>query len=157
VDEPVDEPERAGAERAGAASAGNRTVPHTADMALEAWAPTKDECVAQAARALVGGFAELADATPRDRAVVGVTIDHASDDDLLVSVLDEVIYQAEVHGRVPVEISVCSSEGRAGVRFETVPIAEITIVGAVPKAVSLHELRFGPADGAWRCHVTVDV
>jgi SHS2 domain-containing protein len=39
-----------------------------------------------------------------------------------------------------------------------VPIEAVSIVGAVPKAVSLHELRFGRVTGGgWRCHVTVDV
>jgi ribonuclease Z len=136
---------------------GHRMVPHTADVALTAWAPAKDECLAQAVYALVGGFAEVAgpgEAVPRDS--VTVTVDHTSDDDLLVSVLDEVIYQVEVHGRVPVGVAFDPSDP-SRVRFETVPLAAVRIVGAIPKAVSLHELRFGRVDGAWRCHVTVDV
>lgn len=146
---------------AGHPPAGHRTVPHTADVALEAWAPSKHECVAQAVQALVGGFAELGDAAvPRDS--VRVSLDEApdTDDDLLVSVLDEVIYQIEVHGRVPFDVAFdpADGDGDSGVRFATVPIDAVTIVGAVPKAVSLHELRFGrTAGGAWRCHVTVDV
>ncbi|HZB32824.1 MAG TPA: archease [Streptosporangiaceae bacterium] len=133
-------------------------VPHTADVALTAWAPGKYECVAQAVHALVGAFVEFAKTTevavagPRDS--VRAPIDPTSDDDLLVSVLDEVIYQVEVHGRVPVDVAFDST---GGVRFETVPLDTVTIVGAIPKAVSLHELRFGRVDGGWRCHVTIDV
>jgi len=136
-------------------------VPHTADVALEAWAPAKFECVAQAVHALVGSFAEPAEPgeEPRPRDSVSVALDDAADDDLLVSVLDEVIYQVEVHGRVPVDISFDSfgPSGSFAVRLGTVPIDEVRIVGAIPKAVSLHELRFGHVAGAWRCHVTIDV
>lgn len=135
------------------ADAGYRLVPHTADMALEAWAPGKYECVAQAVYALVAGFAELGDVAPRDS--VTLAVEPASDEDLLVSVLDEVIYQMEVHGRVPADVSI--DENTGVVRLATLPIDEVTFVGAVPKAVSLHELRFEHVDGAWRCHVTVDV
>jgi ribonuclease Z len=146
------------------ADAGYRMVPHTADVALTAWAPGKYECVAQAVRALVGAFVEFAELDEPDeldkraeaepRGGVSVPVDRASDDDLLVSVLDEVIYQVEVHGRVPVDVTFDSS---GDARFETVPLDAVRIVGAIPKAVSLHELRFGHVDGAWRCHVTVDV
>lgn len=143
---------------AGHRTAGYRMEPHTADVALTAWAPTKDQCVAQAVRALVGGFVEFdgADAAgvPGDSVTAGV--ERTSDDDLLVSVLDEVIYQIEVYGRVPVGVTF-DPDDPSRVRFTTVPLAAVRIVGAIPKAVSLHELRFGQVDGAWRCHVTIDV
>jgi SHS2 domain-containing protein len=156
------------------AAAGHRLVPHTADVALEAWAPAKYECVIQAVHALVGGFAELMErrggrdepapasapapvSAPALRVSVSVPIDPASDDDLLVAVLDEVIYQVEVHGRVPVDATLAAAGEAVDVRFETVPIDTVRIIGAVPKAVSLHQLRFGRVDGGWRCHVTVDV
>ncbi|HEU5157470.1 MAG TPA: archease [Streptosporangiaceae bacterium] len=133
-------------------------VPHTADVALEAWAPTMHECVAQAVHALVGSFVELHDGVDGGapgRESVAIDREPAADpDDLLVSVLDEAIYQVEVHGRVPVGVSF---DERAGVRFETVPLDDVRIVGAIPKAVSLHELRFGRSGDLWRCHVTVDV
>ena len=162
---PVPRRQRAGVEMEAEAAAGHRMVPHTADVALAAWAPARDECVAQAVHALIGGFVEFADfaepaaAVPRD--YVSVTFDHTSDDDLLVSVLDEVIYQVEVHGRVPVDVALDvaldSADSVVRARFETVPLEAVRIVGAIPKAVSLHELRFGQVDGGWRCHVTVDV
>lgn len=152
---PVPRRRRVAAEPKTEAAAGHRLVPHTADVALTAWAPAKDECVAQAVHALVGSFAEFAEfggAVPRES--VSVTVDPTSEGDLLVSVLDEVIYQVEVHGRVPVGVAF---DAPGEVRFATVPLDAVMIVGAIPKAVSLHELRFGRVDGAWRCHVTIDV
>jgi SHS2 domain-containing protein len=132
---------------------GHRLVPHTADIALEAWAPIKYECVAPAVYALVDSFTELPDDAPRDSVILAV--DPTSDEDFPVSVLDEVIYQMEVHGRVPADVSI--DENTNAVRLATVPTDEVRIVGALPKAVSLHELRFTQVGGAWQCHVTVDV
>ena len=39
---------------------GHRTVPHTADLRVEAWAPTREECLAEAVRGLVDSFAVVA-------------------------------------------------------------------------------------------------
>jgi SHS2 domain-containing protein len=138
--------------------AGHRILPHTADLALEAWAPAKGECIAEAVRALVASFAGVRAAMPRES--VTLTVDEATDEDLLVRVLNDVIYQFEVHGRLPVDISIDQpagdTQGRAEVRFAAAPAGEADLVGAIPKAVSLHELRFAPTGGLWRCHVTVD-
>ena len=38
---------------------GYRRVPHTADVRIEAWAPTREECVERAVVAMVDGFVEL--------------------------------------------------------------------------------------------------
>ena len=46
------------------AARGHRTVPHTADLRIEAWAPTREECMAEAARGLVGSFAAVAGSPP---------------------------------------------------------------------------------------------
>lgn len=43
---------------------GHRTVPHTADLRIEAWAPTAELCIAEAVRAMVWGFADLPMAAP---------------------------------------------------------------------------------------------
>ena len=138
--------------------AGHRTLPHTADLALEAWAPTRKECIAETVRALVESFADVRAATPRDS--VTFTGEEATDEDLLVRVLNDVIYEFEVHGVLPVDISVDQPArdvpGRAEVRFAAAPVGEAGLVGAIPKAVSLHELRFTRDGGLWRCHVTVD-
>lgn len=140
-------------------AAGYRILPHAADLALEAWAPAKGECIAHAVQALVESFADLRAATPHDS--VTLAIEGAADEDLLVRVLDEVIYQLEVHDRLPVETSVDTRPGQSGprraeVRFITVPAGQAELVGTVPKAVSRHELRVTRVSGLWRCHVTVD-
>jgi SHS2 domain-containing protein len=140
--------------------AGHRAIPHTADIAIEAWAPGMDECVGQAVLALVESFVVPG---PAGKAAdeVAFSVAATTAEDLLVAVLDEAIYQVEVHGRIPVDTSIDertgAAEGRADVRFATVPAHAVELTGAVPKAVSLHELRFARAGGLWRCHVTIDV
>jgi SHS2 domain-containing protein len=138
--------------------AGHRVLPHTADLALEAWAPAKHECIAEAARALVESFADVRAAMPTES--VTLVAEEAADVDLLVRVLDEVIYQLDAHSRLPVDISISQPAGgaqsRTEVRFATAPGGQADLTGAIPKAVSLHELRFAPWGGLWRCHVIVD-
>lgn len=141
-------------------AAGHRALPHTADLAVEAWAERREECVAEAVRALIESFAELpAGLAPTD--TVAFAVDPATDERLLADVLDEAIYQIEVHGRIPVDTSIDLrtgiAEGRADVRFATVPVRFAEPAGAVPKAVSLHALALEHSGGRWRAHATIDV
>lgn len=126
-------------------------MPHTADLAVEAWADSREECLAEAVRGLVESFAAPGPAPPGE----GVDLPPAadSDEDLLVEVLQEVIYQLEVHGRLVVDVS----RGPSGLRLATVPAESAEQVGAMPKAVTGHGVRFGEADGTWHAHVVVDV
>jgi SHS2 domain-containing protein len=137
-------------------AAGHRTVPHTADVRIEAWAPSREGCVAQAVAALVGSFADVAGAGPVG--TVAVRIEPAADEDLLAAALDEIIYLMDTDGRLPVGVEVRAGD-RGGLDLD-VRLADpggVELIGAVPKAVSLHELRFERDADGWWCRVTVDV
>lgn len=135
---------------------GHRWIEHTADMALEAWAPTRTECLAEAVSALVGSFVDLATATPSES--FAVTFPPTDDEDLLVRLLDEVIYLIDVFGRVPLDAEVEDArDGGLIVHFATATAQRVDVTGAVPKAISRHELWFGYAAGHWQAAVTVDV
>ncbi|WDZ83207.1 archease [Micromonospora cathayae] len=135
---------------------GHRRVPHTADVRIEAWAPTRQECLAEAVTALVATFADTGDAPASGTG--GFTVPPGPDEDLLVAVLDEVVFRLETEGVVPVATEVVAADdGGARVRWRTVDTDAVTPVGAVPKAVSLHGLRFGPGASGWCCAVTLDV
>jgi len=140
-----------------ASRAGHRTVPHTADLRIQAWAPTREECLAEAVRGLVDSFAVVAGRVPTGRARRHLTA--RLDEDLLVAVIDEVIYRLDTDGQIPVSMAVRRApDGGVIVLFALVPVAEAEITGAVPKAASLHRLRCAPdAAGRWSCAVTVDV
>ena len=60
---------------------------------------------------------------------------------------------------VPVSVTVRPApDGGAVVHLALAPVAEAKIIGAVPKAASLHDLRCVPdAAGRWSCGVTIDV
>jgi phage shock protein A len=140
-----------------ASRAGHRTVPHTADLRIEAWAPTREECLAEAVRGLVDSFAVVAPQPPQAQARRHLTA--RLDEDLLVAVINEVIYRLDADGQIPVSVDVRRApDGGVVVSFTLVPVAEAQITGAVPKAASLHDLRCAPdAAGRWSGAVTVDV
>ncbi|MFB7667742.1 archease [Kitasatospora sp. NPDC056138] len=139
---------------------GHRAVPHTADMRVEAWSPTVEGCIGEAVRAVVEGFADTSEATPvRDREY---TVTTENDADLLVSVLEEVIYRMDADGEIPLDAQVGAVRDAAGgrsvsVRLRMADADTATLVGAVPKAVSLHDLRLQGDPGGWTCQVTLDV
>ncbi|MER8161971.1 archease [Streptomyces sp. NPDC094472] len=134
---------------------GHRTVPHTADVRIEAWGATREHCLAEAALGLVECFADTSVA--RTAAVERIRLAEGSDEELLTALLEEVIYWLEVPGRVPVEVETDACDGGLEVRAALAEFADVEIIGAVPKGVSWHELRIGPDPYGWSCAVTIDV
>jgi protein archease len=137
------------------AIAGHRCVPHTADLRIEAWAPTREGCIRQAVLGMVDSFLDRSRARPRRTRRCRLTSER--DDDLLVAVLEEVIYLLDTAGEAPVDVDVRSANGGVDVTVSMTDAGSACQVGAVPKAVSLNELRFWRGPQGWRCVVTVDV
>jgi SHS2 domain-containing protein len=133
---------------------GHRAVPHTADIRIEAWAASRERCLAEAVLALVECFADVSGVRPT--AVDRVRLAEASDDDLLAGLLDEVIYRLEVYGQVPVDVEADEADGGLDVRLAVARLSEVEVTGAAPKAVAWNELRIGPGPYGWSCAVTVD-
>ncbi|PEG33467.1 archease [Mycolicibacterium agri] len=130
-------------------------MPHTADLRIEAWAPTRDDCIKQAVLGAVESFLDISDAGPTHTRVSRLTA--ASDDDLLVAVLDEAIYLLDTEGEVPVDLTLRDTGDSVEVAFEMVDAGALPQVGAVPKAVALNDLRLSHDGKQWRCLVTLDV
>ena len=134
---------------------GHRGVPHTADLCVRAWAESREECLAEAVRGLVSGFAQV---PSRTHTTIRECVVTAPDDErLLVAVLEEAIYLLDVHQELAVDAAVRPTEGGAAVQFAVVDAASARQIGAVPKAVALHGLRVDHRDGGWSCQVTLDV
>jgi protein archease len=134
---------------------GHRTLPHTADIRIEAWAPGREQCIAEAVRGIVDTFADTS--RHGETAVREVRVPAQPDADLLTSVLDEVIYRLDTDGEIPIDVQITATDDALIVRFTMADADSIRPIGAVPKAVSLHELHIvGNADG-WSCAVTLDV
>ena len=135
--------------------AGHRSLPHTADAQVEAWAATREGCIAEAVRGSVALFLDVRDAVPHGRHAFHVEADQ--DEDLLVAVLDEVVYLLDTTGEVPLRATADPRDRGLDVVFQTADARALPRIGAVPKAVSLHELRFGHTETGWSCRVTWDV
>ncbi|MDX2704835.1 archease [Streptomyces sp. PA03-6a] len=139
----------------GPEAGGHRAVPHTADVRIEAWGPTREQCLVEAVLGLVECFADVAGVRPAR--VRRIPVADAADDDLLADLLDEVIFRLEVHGEVPVDVEAESDADGLDVRMAMADVRSVEVTGAVPKAVSLNELHLAPGPYGWTCAATVDV
>lgn len=135
--------------------AGHRSVPHTADLRVQAWGPTRERCFAEAVRAVTEALVDPAGATrtaPR-RAVIRAD----RDEDLLVALLDEVVYGLDTAGEVPVDVGLSAVPGGLEAEFRVVAVDSLSVIGAAPKAVTLHGLACARGPEGWSCSVTLDV
>lgn len=121
---------------------------------MEAWAPSREECLRQAVLGSVGLFVDIAGALAAGTHAFRVEGD---DEHRLVAVLEEIVFLLDTTGAVPVDVAVMSCDGGCDVRFDTVPARTLPRIGAVPKGVSLSQLRFVYIEGGWTCRVTWDV
>jgi protein archease len=143
--------------RRGPRARGHRTVPHTADLRIEAWGPTREDCIAEAVRGLVDSFADI-----RASGYQQVGERHlasGSDADLVAAAIDEVIYRLDARGEIPAAVEVSRArDGGIDLKLFTVQANTAQIIGAAPKAASMSGLTCAanPA-GQWSCAVTVDV
>lgn len=136
--------------------AGHRVLPHTADVMIEAWGPTRVSCLEEAVRALVESFADISDVSATE--LMPVSIDPADSEELFVSLLEEAVYIVDVFGAVPVGVRVEETEdGSLAGFFDVAPAARVRVVGAAPKAISRSGLSVVGDDRGWSCRVTVDV
>lgn len=134
---------------------GYRGLPHTADLRVEAWAPTREECLAQAVRGVCTSFLDLTDAGGVRRRDVVVRAD--TDEDLLAALLDEVIYWLDTADEIPVDMELAAVPGGLRVALHMADTGSLPATGATPKAVTLHDLECGRRPDGWWCSVTLDV
>ncbi|MFF4603236.1 archease [Streptomyces sp. NPDC001339] len=134
---------------------GHRSVPHTADLRVEAWGPTREVCLAQAVRGVCESFLDLAGAVGVRRRDVVIRAD--TDEDLLVALLEEVVYWLDTQNEAPVEAELTAVRGGLRAGLSMADVGALPVTGAAPKAVTLHELTFARGPDGWHCSVTLDV
>jgi len=144
-------------EQPGQRDRGHRSVPHTADLRIEAWGPAREDCLAEAVRGLVESFADTSGIAPQ-RAIKR-HLDAGSDADLLAAAVEDVIYLLDTDGTIPAEVEVSrAADGGIDLTLRVVDAAAAEIIGAAPKAASLSGLTCAlDASGRWLCAVTIDV
>ena len=137
------------------AGAGHRLLVRAGECVVEAWAPDLAGCVAEALAGVVGSFAEVPDAAAtRTLPLAAISM---GPEDVLASLLEEVIDAVDVFGVVPVRFHLGRTEdgGVAG-DMEVVPVDQVHVVGAAPTRLSQHHLHCDPQEGAWHCRVTIE-
>lgn len=140
---------------AAAGRSGYRGVPHTADLRVEAWAPTREGCLAQAVRGVCASFLDVTGAAgthPRD-----IVVRADRDEDVLVSLLEEVVYRLDTEGEVPVDVELTPFDGGVRGVLRMTDAGALPVTGAAPKAVTLHDLAMVRGPEGWTCSVTLDV
>jgi SHS2 domain-containing protein len=138
------------------ADQGHRAAPHTADLRIEAWAPSRQDCVAEALRGLIGSFADVTGA-PVARTTERLVL-AAGDADVLAAAAEEIIYLLDAEGMIPASVRVRSVTGGIVLVLALADADAVEITGAAPKAVSFHGLRCEPDGvGRWSACMTIDV
>jgi SHS2 domain-containing protein len=138
-----------------AGSRGHALRPHTADVVIEAWAPTASACYEEAVAAFLDAFVDTSGSTATTS--TSFDIGPGRPEVLLVMLLEEVLVLVEVDELVPSASSVEARGERLLGTFSVVPAAAAEVTGSIPKGVSYQGLVFSPAAGGWRCRATVDV
>jgi SHS2 domain-containing protein len=135
---------------------GHRIRAHTADEILEAWGPTREACLEEAVVALVDSVANVEQVSGwRHREVLL----SGTDEEILVALLEEVIYHLEVDGAVPALALVHPHGESVLAHLWLIDLDPAATCGAAPKGVSYsQQLNFRQqAPDRWWCTATVDV
>lgn len=135
---------------------GYRLLPHTADVTLLAWGPTREACLERAVRALAATFVEVRANSAAQPVAVGIPA--GPDTEQLITVLEEALFCLDAHNRVPIGASITRlRDGGLTARFDTVGADDVALIGSVPKAATRHALEFVRHRSRWQARVTVDV
>lgn len=139
---------------------GHRIRPHTADVILEAWAPTPAACIEEAVRCLFDTFAIRRGDGGGRTVDVTVSFEPAPLDEQLALTLEEAIYLVDARDLVTVDASLTlDTDNRLTGVLHTVPVDQVDTIGSCAKGVSYEQLDTArdPHSGTWRCQVIVDV
>ncbi len=137
------------------ADRGHALRPHTADVRIEAWAPTEDACFEEVVAAVVAVFADVAGAPPgRTRPL---RVGPGSPERLVVLLVDEVLASVDAEGLVPRAARLARRGDELAGELDLVPLDAVEATGSGVKGVSYQGLSFGPDGDGWRCRATVDV
>lgn len=139
--------------------AGYRQLDHTADLALEIWAPTEDELLALGARAVVDILtdrAEIAAGAAREFA-----IDAIDAEDRLVQWLNDIIVAAIIDGFLfatidTLELGDTPDGARLRARVRGQDGGRERIVTEL-KSVTYHDLQLTTTGPRAECRVVIDV
>ncbi len=133
---------------------------HTADTGIELWAGSLSEIFVEAVRALTQTVVDLSAVEPRETARVVCAA--GALDLLLVTFLEELLYEFEVRGRVFAEADVNLAKADGSWRLDAILRGERYDVQRhglkVPiKGVTYHGLELVETGAGWRGRVVFDI
>jgi SHS2 domain-containing protein len=132
---------------------------HTADVAVEATGPTLAAVFAAAADGLAAAMCDDIPEAGSERFDLDVRAE--SREALLFDYLDELIYQRDVRGVLPVDNEMERlREGENGEWVATASARGVPLAGLGArevKAVTYSEMALGETDDGWRAYVVFDV
>jgi len=135
---------------------GYRVVPHTADVILEAWGPDLAACCEEAVAALASTYVDGTGAAEVERR--SVHVDGESDEQLLLELLEEVIFALDTAEGVPVAATARAAvDGGLDVTLVLADPDTVEPTGSAPKAVSHSELVVERQPGRVTCRFLIDV
>lgn len=133
-----------------------RILDHTADTGIEASADSLASLIDQLA---TGMFALMAPVEPcPEETTVEVEVAAPTLEDLIVDVLSELLYEAEIN-----DLILCGfhttllGPTRARVKTGAVATSDVDLAGPPIKAVTYHDLTVSNTDGSWFGRVYFDV
>jgi SHS2 domain-containing protein len=133
---------------------GHRQVEHTADLALEIWAPSEEEVLEEGLKALVGILTGGARVAPRHSREVA--IEALDPEDRLVRWLNEVLYLATVERFLACEAQIQLTPGGIHARLRGETDGRTRLQTEV-KSVTYHGLALSRQDGGLIARVVLDV
>lgn len=135
---------------------GHRTLPHTADVIVEAWGPDLATCVEEATAAMVGTCLDTGSALAVGERTVRVA--SSSPEQAVLDALDEVIFALDTSPHPPIGARVRDAgDGSLVVTIALADPGSVEHVGAAPKAISRSGLTVATTADGVRCRVLVDV
>lgn len=131
---------------------GHRELEHTADWALEVWAPSLAGLLDEAARGMYALMGVVLAGGPRERR--RIELEAADRETLLVDFLAELLYLAESEGLAFDDLELEVADGRLAASLEGAPIAAHT---KEIKAVTYHRLEVRHSDQGLETLIVFDV
>ena len=134
---------------------GHRQVDHTADLALEIWAPTQEQLLEEGAAAIVAVLTEGGE-LPSASGERVIEVDAVDAEDRLVQWLNEVIVAAVVDGFLFASADITlRGDGLVATMRGICDAAEAIMTEL--KSVTYHDLALTGGDDGWRARVVIDV
>ncbi|MDT0398738.1 MULTISPECIES: archease [Streptomyces] len=133
---------------------GHRAVAQEDEFRIEAWATSRENCLAEAVAAMVECFADVSGVRPT--CVGRVRLAEPSDEDLLAALLDEVLCRLEEDGQVPVDVEANETEDGLDIRLALATVTDVRLTASPPTDVAWEDLRIRPGPYGWSCAITVD-